>query len=827
MKQELNNLTNQKFTEERPIALSEMDLVEIKRLRRLLGQQLQAEKEERYKAASERNAAQVKDNSFIKEDKTFVDFDKYLDDSQKEMQEELQRIGLTGELTAMVLRPEAYEVVSLASPIIMLPVSFLLQTITSGGLEAESLALGLRQSIMLLRPTGANILLGESLLSLARALRAYHSVNEQFELIMEAIQVFHDCKAEKRMGRAYIELGTNLKDAGALYDALRALELAGKSCLASDDSGGLSASYYHRAHICRLLENEFEALQLLNKAEAILSDRDAKNDWRKQILTEKVFNNLQMDNDSGALAELENWPDFDETDLFPQLKHASYFPFFYRGEILERLGYKERAASEYFKATMILTTQIRKSHSDRFQRIDNLRNNFVYDRGIKIALEKEDGYTALTMLELSRLGSLELRTMHNRVRSSVEQETVIRLQNASKQLAGRLESTLSTNSKSSMKEYQEEADWIVSEWEFFSEPNRDDPSIFLDLGDTLIEDEREIGMQIMSILPTNTVLLQFVSIANDVWIIATLTDHIHTYKLSLTSSELKILSQSLKFELTGRFQEDALITLGKKLLEPLKMILNSNDNLVIVSEPHFYGLPLHALPWQGKPLISTHNIGYMPSGLALLKDRFRIGRYSGIKNSNCIFLGTPTIPYSNIDKLPGVNQEMAAVSKMFNQDNLKIYLPATSKHLLGAAQYKTILHIACHGQFEPEAPLLSRLLFHDRPVFAFELMMTNLNADLVILNACQTAEGILQPGGYMQNLANAFLKAGANSVIAALWSADDLASAVFMENFYDNLFNDQDLTPVAAAMNAQRYVRENVDLSHPYFWAPFLVFGVP
>src|SRR4051812_14336520 len=122
-----------------------------------------------------------------------------------ELQEELQRFGLSGDLAAAILKKEATEIVSFSSPVILLPMVYFGTSLTSGFGE-ETLGLGLRHTVQLLRPHGPSQLLGETLLSLARASRRNESPETRLEWILEALVAFRQLNADRRLGRAYIDL---------------------------------------------------------------------------------------------------------------------------------------------------------------------------------------------------------------------------------------------------------------------------------------------------------------------------------------------------------------------------------------------------------------------------------------------------------------------------------------------------------------------------------------------------------------------------------------------------------------------------------------------
>jgi CHAT domain-containing protein len=74
-------------------------------------------------------------------------------------------------------------------------------------------------------------------------------------------------------------------------------------------------------------------------------------------------------------------------------------------------------------------------------------------------------------------------------------------------------------------------------------------------------------------------------------------------------------------------------------------------------------------------------------------------------------------------------------------------------------------------------------------------MSLSLNADLVILSACDTAIGQVQGEEGMGNLVRAFLLSGAKAVVANLWSATDVYRLNLMQRFYVHIAGGQTKTP--------------------------------
>jgi CHAT domain-containing protein len=100
--------------------------------------------------------------------------------------------------------------------------------------------------------------------------------------------------------------------------------------------------------------------------------------------------------------------------------------------------------------------------------------------------------------------------------------------------------------------------------------------------------------------------------------------------------------------------------------------------------------------------------------------------------------------------------------------------------------------------------------------------------DLVVLSACETALGKPESGEGVLGLVQGFEMAGARQVVGSLWKVDDDATRAMMERFYTS-WSPRDgakgTTAAEALRRAQQYVRSHKRWSHPYYWAPWILWG--
>jgi CHAT domain-containing protein/uncharacterized protein (UPF0332 family) len=148
------------------------------------------------------------------------------------------------------------------------------------------------------------------------------------------------------------------------------------------------------------------------------------------------------------------------------------------------------------------------------------------------------------------------------------------------------------------------------------------------------------------------------------------------------------------------------------------------------------------------------------------------------------------------------------------------------------SQYR-IIHFSTHGLLDSRHPELSGLVLSlvdeaGQPQEGFlrlhEIYNLRLNADLVVLSACQTGLGKEVRGEGLIGLTRGFMYAGAPRVMASLWQVDDAATAELMKRFYRGVLQEK-LPPAAALRAAQIEMLTKRHWQSPYYWGAFVLQG--
>ena len=150
----------------------------------------------------------------------------------------------------------------------------------------------------------------------------------------------------------------------------------------------------------------------------------------------------------------------------------------------------------------------------------------------------------------------------------------------------------------------------------------------------------------------------------------------------------------------------------------------------------------------------------------------------------------------------------------------------------------SVIHVATHFQAQPGNWYRSYLLLGNGERFEVADLRNALSAnlaglDLITLLACATEFGDRSDGKEFEGLGALFQKMGARAVIGTLWPVQDEGSAQFMRAFYAARGESRQASKAQALRQAQLALLSRkvaardpgVDLSHPYYWAPFILMG--
>jgi len=348
-------------------------------------------------------------------------------------------------------------------------------------------------------------------------------------------------------------------------------------------------------------------------------------------------------------------------------------------------------------------------------------------------------------------------------------------------------------------------------------------------------------------LRASELLVEYVLDDPDSYALAVTRNTVHRYSLpprDLLEQEVAQYRSTLKQKKTDP-------ALGQRLYDGLLggiPELKDKHDLIVVPDGTLHLLPFSALVNAGQYLLTSHLVTVAPSGTVLNMLRHRSDEliredlpYVGV--AAWTSKAPQTTFHARISRAisgPERREFVALPESQHEVENIATDLPKPSTILLGARATETnfkqlplsqynVIHLALHGYVDPEISDRSALVFapenqakNDGLLQVREIRNLRLNADLVTLSACDTGVGPVGEEG-VENIVNAFVEAGAQSVVSTLWELEDHATAQLMANFYEHLGRHEG--KAEALRQAQLEMLKTG--APPYYWAGFQLDGEP
>ena len=300
--------------------------------------------------------------------------------------------------------------------------------------------------------------------------------------------------------------------------------------------------------------------------------------------------------------------------------------------------------------------------------------------------------------------------------------------------------------------------------------------------------------------------------------------------------------------------------IAKLLWSPLEPYLENAEQIIISPDGIYDELSLAALTGEDGKLLAEH---FRISTTASTADILR-SLPNDSSHSITIF-ADPEYSAGELEPLAGTLKEAQSIETSFKEAGWEVNMftgkNATEKNLR-SIHHPSILHIATHGKFNSttgnallkendpgdsyslDNSLLNSALYFaganttlsrgssnpadDGVLTALEAMGLDLQGtDLVTLSACESGNGIIQPGEGAFGLARAIRTAGARNILMSLWQVPDKETKELMISIYKNLLKNQSKSE--ALRNAQLEERDIVKKRYgddiPYYWAGFVLIG--
>ncbi|HZF24944.1 MAG TPA: CHAT domain-containing tetratricopeptide repeat protein [Steroidobacteraceae bacterium] len=185
-------------------------------------------------------------------------------------------------------------------------------------------------------------------------------------------------------------------------------------------------------------------------------------------------------------------------------------------------------------------------------------------------------------------------------------------------------------------------------------------------------------------------------------------------------------------------------------------------------------------------------------------------------------------------RLPASRREVEGIVKIASGWHSDVLLGEAATKTAVLAQPLSafrVLHFATHARLDVHDPQLSSILLStraqdsvqdDSALSLRDIVGLGLNADAVVLSACEGSLGKEYRGQLSFGLSEAFLLAGARNVLGSLWRVSDVATETYMRVFYQ-AYMTRGMDSVAAAQTAARRMKSDPVYGHPYYWAAFVI----
>lgn len=247
--------------------------------------------------------------------------------------------------------------------------------------------------------------------------------------------------------------------------------------------------------------------------------------------------------------------------------------------------------------------------------------------------------------------------------------------------------------------------------------------------------------------------------------------------------------------------------------------------LTIIPDYTLYNLPFEALS------VDNNTNNYKPNYLLYHTETLYLHSASVFKQidktprkpTSKIIGFAPTIfKNKNLLDLERSEEEMKTYAS-FLPMSLKLREEASKNSCLASLKDASIVHINSHaGYTENNSPWLE---LYDDQILLNELYDVENNTDLVILDACKSAQGKQEMGEGIMSLSRGFFYSGTRSVIASHWNVNEMSNNEILYTFYKELKEGQ--TKSKALHTAKKLYLENHQLEQtsPYFWASITLTG--
>jgi CHAT domain-containing protein len=269
------------------------------------------------------------------------------------------------------------------------------------------------------------------------------------------------------------------------------------------------------------------------------------------------------------------------------------------------------------------------------------------------------------------------------------------------------------------------------------------------------------------------------------------------------------------------------------LVEPAKKLIPSGSRVILLPDASLYGLNFETLIVPGpQPHFWIEDVTVTTaSSLSLLAST---PNRALPKEKNLLLVGD-ALPVPEFGPLPQAAAEMKRIEQYFAEPHRAILHgpeATPSAYLRSAPERYTYLHFVAHGTASRARPLESAVILSKESgddnykLYARDIVLHRLNANLVTISACNGSGTRAYSGEGLVGLSWAFLRAGAHNVIGALWEVSDASTPQLMDSVYNGLSHGKDpATALRDAKLSMLHSSSDTVFKKPFYWAPFQLYA--
>jgi CHAT domain-containing protein len=262
--------------------------------------------------------------------------------------------------------------------------------------------------------------------------------------------------------------------------------------------------------------------------------------------------------------------------------------------------------------------------------------------------------------------------------------------------------------------------------------------------------------------------------------------------------------------------------------------LEGAKQFIIVRDGQLHLVPFDALVEpSGRYVVESRTVVYAPSATSFFLLRSAAKRKSSAQG----VLAVGGVPYqqsgTGLGDLPSSRDEaVGAAAALPNPSNTLLLGKEATETAFKKSVNHRVIHLAVHAIANNTSPDRAALVLlsdpqhgEDGSLYPSEIVQLPLDADLVVLSACDTAVGPIEGEEGISTLARAFLLAGTRTVVSTLWTIDDDSTLYLMKVFYAELARKKSVPEALRVAKRSMLNKFGPSKAVPYYWAGLTVEG--